>query len=552
MTVRNDEVSGPGARIKVFGIGGGGTNAVSTMIRAQIDGVDFISANTDIQSLQAALAPRKIQIGKDLTKGLGAGADPDIGRDAALEDRQEILECVTGADMVFVTAGMGGGTGTGGAAIVAQIARESGALTVGVVTKPFGFEGKRRRKHAEIGIERLKEHVDTLLVIPNNRLLEVSGPSLTMLEAFRLADTVLVNAVRGISDIINVPGTINVDFADVKTVMSNMGQALMGIGSASGDDRARVAAGEAISSPLLEDVDIEGATGLLINITAGETVSLSEINEACTIIEEAAHDEANIIFGAVIDPSLEDEIRITVIATGFPLSTDEEYVIARKGAEQGDTISRSVSYHELAKKQDAAPKNLNVYDQMLNEQKQPSEVQEKPASVNGGALGSQALQNPAAASSNASFEEDELTKWTLSQLEEEAVSNEDKLADVEKALKVTAPTTEPPLFEPAPESFPVERELDLSSSAAVESSLTQPGRVELNPEVGKKIDQPDGRYEDFFTQVHEEVVSDLDRRIDEALKLEPDEKKEENKKDSSRRVEVPSFLRSGGPSFDLS
>ena len=312
----------PAANIKVIGIGGGGGNAVNTMIRTNIEGVEFIAANTDVQALRFSLAEKKIQIGKELTKGLGAGADPDIGRDAMLEDRHAIAEAISGAHMVFVTAGMGGGTGTGGAAIAAQIAREQGALTVGVVTKPFAFEGKRRRKHAEEGIARLKESVDTLITIPNQRLLQVASPDLSMIDAFRMADNVLVNAVKGISDIINIPGTVNVDFADVKTVMSSMGMALMGIGEAEGQNRAQEAAKRAIQSPLLEDVDIEGATGILINITAGENVSLMEVNEACSIVQEAAHEDANIIFGAVIDEDIGQQLRVTVIATGFPLEDD--------------------------------------------------------------------------------------------------------------------------------------------------------------------------------------------------------------------------------------
>lgn len=318
-----------GAKIKVIGVGGGGGNAVNTMIKSGLDGVEFIVANTDSQALQASLAHHKVQLGKDLTKGLGAGADPDIGRDAALEDRHEIQELLSDADMVFITAGMGGGTGTGAAAVVAQIARELGALTVAVVTKPFTFEGKRRRKHADMGIARLREAVDTLITIPNQRLLQIATPDLTMLDAFKLADNVLVNAVRGISDIINTPGLINVDFADVKTVMSSMGHALMGIGYGTGSDRALNAAKQAISSPLLEDIDIEGATGILINITAGTSVSIMEVNTACMIIQEAAHEDANIIFGAVIDETLGDEIRITVIATGFPV--DENALLETQG-----------------------------------------------------------------------------------------------------------------------------------------------------------------------------------------------------------------------------
>jgi cell division protein FtsZ len=323
MTFDPQETPNPGAIIKVIGVGGGGTNAVSSMINENICGVEFIAANTDIQSLRTSLAPTKIQIGKELTKGLGAGSDPDIGRDAALEDRYEIQEALSGADMVFITAGMGGGTGTGSASVIAQIARELGALTVAVVTKPFSFEGKRRIRHAQMGIEKLEEQVDTLITIPNQKLLQVANPGLSMIEAFQVADQVLVNAVKGISNIINIPGTINVDFADVKTIMSSTGQALMGIGTSSAENRALEAAKQAISSPLLEDIEIEGATGILMSITAGENISLLEVNEACTIIQEAAHEDANIIFGTVIDPSLGDEIKITLIATGFPNENNE-------------------------------------------------------------------------------------------------------------------------------------------------------------------------------------------------------------------------------------
>ncbi len=323
MTFDPENLAPPGAKIKVIGVGGGGSNAVNTMIKSKLEGVDFMVCNTDVQALRFSLADTKIQVGKELTRGLGAGADPDIGRDAALEDRHEIHKYLEGADMVFITAGMGGGTGTGGASVVAQIARELGALTVAVVTKPFGFEGKRRRKHADGGIARLRECVDTLITIPNQRLLQVASPGLSMIDAFKMADDVLVNAVKGISDIINIPGTVNVDFADVKTVMSCMGHALMGIGAASGEGRAVEAAKKAICSPLLEDVDIEGATGILINITAGSDVTLMEVNEACSVVQEAAHEDANIIFGAVIDETLGDEIRVTVIATGFPVENVE-------------------------------------------------------------------------------------------------------------------------------------------------------------------------------------------------------------------------------------
>jgi cell division protein FtsZ len=306
-----------GARIKVIGVGGGGGNAINTMIAAKLNGVDFIVANTDVQAIDASRAGIKIQLGEQITKGLGAGANPEIGRRAALEDEQRIREYLAGSDMIFLTTGMGGGTGTGGAPIIAKVAREAGALTVGVVTKPFLFEGKKRMKQAEEGIQELKANVDTLIVIPNQRLLSIAAKSTTMLEAFQKADDVLLQAVRGISDLIITPGLINLDFADVRTVMSEMGLALMGAASASGENRAVEAAQKAISSPLLEDVSIHGARGLLISITGGPDMSLYEVNEAATMIQEEAHEDANIIFGAVIDEKMKDEIRVTVIATGF-------------------------------------------------------------------------------------------------------------------------------------------------------------------------------------------------------------------------------------------
>ena len=305
------------ARIKVIGIGGGGGNAVNTMIGSKLTGVDFMVANTDAQSLEASQAPMRIQLGGLVTKGLGAGANPEIGRRAALEDQEQIREYMEGSDMIFITAGMGGGTGTGGAPVLARIAREVGALTVGVVTKPFIFEGKKRQRQAEQGIEELKQSVDTLIVIPNQRLLSIAAKTTTMIEAFHKADDVLLQAVRGISDLIITPGLINLDFADVRTVMAEMGLALMGAASATGENRAIEAAQKAISSPLLEDISIQGARGVLINITGGPNLCLHEVNEAASMIQEEAHDDANIIFGAVIDETMGDEIRITVIATGF-------------------------------------------------------------------------------------------------------------------------------------------------------------------------------------------------------------------------------------------
>ena len=311
------------ANIKVIGVGGGGGNAINTMITEGVSSVEFIAANTDLQALETNLAPIKIQLGSALTKGLGAGADPDIGRNSALEDQTQIAEALTGADMVFVTAGMGGGTGTGAAPIIASVAREVGALTVGVVTKPFQFEGRRRRRQAEEGIKSLTTAVDTLITIPNQRLLAIAGDQTTILEAFKKADEVLLHAVQGISDLITVRGLVNVDFADVRTIMTGKGMALMGTGRASGPSRAMEAAEMAISSPLLEDVSIEGATGILINVTGGVDMTLSEINDAMSLIENASHEEANIIFGNVIEEDMRDELMVTVIATGFdrPAST---------------------------------------------------------------------------------------------------------------------------------------------------------------------------------------------------------------------------------------
>ncbi len=308
----------PGARIKVIGVGGGGGNAINTMVTSGLQGVEFIATNTDSQALATSLSPLRFQLGESLTKGLGAGAKPGIGKDAALESRDAIAELLAGADMVFVTAGMGGGTGTGGAPVIAEVAREMGALTVGVVTKPFLFEGKKRRLQAEQGLRDLKDVVDTLIVIPNQRLLAVVGDQTTMRDAFKRVDEVLLQAVKGISDLITVGGIINVDFADVRTIMSNKGLALMGVGSASGSTKAVEAAQRAISSPLLDEVSITGATGLLINVTGNSDLKLSEVQEAATLIQEEAHEEAEIIFGWVIDDAMGDEVRVTVIATGFP------------------------------------------------------------------------------------------------------------------------------------------------------------------------------------------------------------------------------------------
>lgn len=315
LTLDND--ASPGARIKVIGVGGGGSNAVNRMVAAGFTGVEFIVTNTDAQALATNAAKVRLQIGEKLTQGLGAGADPNIGRKAALEDTEQIIGALDGADMVFVTTGLGGGTGTGAAPVIANLASELGALTVAVVTKPFGFEGKRRAKQAERGLEELSASVDTVIVIPNERLLATIDPQTSLTEAFTVADDVLHQAIQGISDLVLVPGLINLDFADVRAIMSGMGMAIMGTGRGEGENRGIEAATRAISSPLLEDACIEGARGAIVNVTGGSDLALSEVNAAMTIITEAAHEDANIIFGAVVDPAMEGKVMITVIATGF-------------------------------------------------------------------------------------------------------------------------------------------------------------------------------------------------------------------------------------------
>jgi cell division protein FtsZ len=311
------------ARIKVVGVGGSGNNAINTMIHFGLDGVDFLSVNTDVQALNSNAAAERIHIGAGVTRGLGAGAEPERGRKAALEDAALLKERLQGADMVFVTAGMGGGTGTGAAPIIAQIARELGALTVGVVTKPFPFEGRQRMRRAEQGLLALSEHVDTLITIPNEKLIALADDELTFVDAFRKADEVLYQAVRGISDLITLDGLVNVDFADVTTVMAGMGRALMGTGCARGEGRARIAAEQAITSPLLDNISVQGATGVLINVVGGSDMKMREIQEAASLIQEQAHEDANIIFGASIDENMGDVLKVTVIATGFERNAEE-------------------------------------------------------------------------------------------------------------------------------------------------------------------------------------------------------------------------------------
>ena len=317
-----DEGIPPGANIKVIGVGGGGSNAVNRMITAQLQGVEFIAANTDGQALRKSRAPLKLQLGHKITKGLGAGANPEIGRQAALEDSEKIIAALDGADMVFITTGLGGGTGTGATPVIASLASELGALVVGVVTKPFTFEGRRRREQAEKGLDELRQSVDTVITIPNEKLLHTVERNTTLTEAFLSADDILLQAVQGISDLITVPGEINLDFADVKTIMSGRGMALMGTGISDGEHRAVEAAQKAISSPLLEDCSIDGAQGVLINITGGRDMTLHEVSEAATIVQKAAAEGAEIIFGTVIDDQMDTTVKITVIATGFNHDSD--------------------------------------------------------------------------------------------------------------------------------------------------------------------------------------------------------------------------------------
>ena len=331
------------ARIKVVGVGGSGGNALNTMIQRGLEGVEFIAANTDAQALDRSLAQVKIQLGPELTRGLGAGGNPDVGRKAALEDVERLSEALEGADMVFITAGMGGGTGTGAAPIISQVAHDQGALTVGVVTKPFLFEGRKRSKNAERGVQELIDVIDSIITIPNQRLMSLGDDDITMLDAFARADDVLLQAVQGISDLIINAGMINVDFADVKTIMSNNGRALMGTGIAKGDRRALEAAEMAVNSPLLDEVSVQGATGILINFTAGPDIKLREINEAAGLVQQAAHEDAEIIFGVVTDPNLTDTVKVTVIATGFEKSGHAPMPIGLRHAHSSNQSSNGSS-----------------------------------------------------------------------------------------------------------------------------------------------------------------------------------------------------------------
>ena len=366
-----DETNGFTAKLKVVGVGGGGCNALNNMVDANVQGVEFIAINTDVKSLSTCRAPVKIQIGQQLTRGLGAGANPEIGRQAAMEDVDKIRDHLQGADMVFITCGLGGGTGTGASAVIAEISKELGALTVAIATKPFAFEARGRMKQAEFGVQQLKTRVDSLITIPNQRLLSIGGKHMTIMEAFLKADEVLLNAVRSISDLIVGSGHVVVDFADVKTIMSERGMAIMGVGMASGDNRAKEAAQKAISSPLLEDISIHGARGVLINVTGNSDMKLHEVHEASTLIQEQAHEDAKVIWGLVFDDSMEENIRITVIATGFEetveLGQDERVEPIRRGSrlfdeEQMPSFMKkkvAVDYKEIKAKSD----NIDIDDE---------------------------------------------------------------------------------------------------------------------------------------------------------------------------------------------
>jgi len=359
------------AVIKVVGVGGGGGNAVQHMVNTEVEGVEFICANTDAQALNAMAARTVLQIGHDLTKGLGAGANPEIGRQAALEDRERLAEMLTGADMVFITAGMGGGTGTGAAPVVASVARELGILTVAVVTRPFPFEGRKRLKIAEEGINELKDSVDSLIIIPNEKLLPVLGKNCSLMNAFNAANDVLKGAVQGVADLIIRPGMINVDFADVRTVMSAMGMAMMGTGSGSGENRAVEATEAAIKSPLLEDVDLKGAAGILVNITAGLDLSLGEFSEVGQIVEEYASDEATIVVGTVIDPELAEELTVTVVATGLGRAVDNEVKIANGGTTAATASTAAATQRTATTPQQSDFNQLELPTVLRNRQSVP-------------------------------------------------------------------------------------------------------------------------------------------------------------------------------------
>ncbi len=529
-----------GASIKVIGVGGGGNNAINTMISTGIEGVEFIALNTDVQALRNSLATKKIQIGKELTKGLGAGADPDVGRDAALEDRHEIQEAIADADMIFVTAGMGGGTGTGGAPVVAQIAREMGILTVAVVTKPFNFEGRRRRKHADLGIHRLQESVDTLISIPNQRLLDIASDNTSMLDAFKLADDVLVNAVKGISDIINVPGTVNVDFADVRTVMSCRGMALMGIGGAEGEGRAKIAANQAIRSPLLEDLDIEGATGILINITSGSSLSLMEVNDACSIVQDAAHEDANIIFGAVIDENMEDRIRITVIATGFSDELTDHYnIVYDKPSKSKPSLRSQPGFSDFSSNfKSSSPRRsehsesrlvqpITQNNQILSHPQHQAPVQQsQPAPSHGQERQQQDLGSRGPSHQNASSAENQTSPSQASILTPNALREHGSQNHLPVRQNQSSALSE----------LPAAAELAMLT---MDGSLQNEDKSKINGASSET-----NNVENTYFQESQTQSQNLDQKIDDAIAI-AERLSSNSNADALDDIEIPSFLRHG-------
>ena len=494
-----------GASIKVIGVGGGGSNAVQTMIENGLEGVEFTVANTDTQALSANQAEGKIRLGSDLTKGLGAGANPEIGKKAAEESYNAIVESLEGADMVFVTAGMGGGTGTGGAPVVAKIAKELGALTIGVVTKPFLFEGKKRRRQAQEGLEELKKNVDTLIVIPNQKLLSISNEKTPLLDTFKRADEVLYQAVKGISDLINIRGLINLDFADIRTVMSSQGMAIMGSGVGQGENRAVEAASGAISSPLLENVSIDGAMGIIINVTGGSNLTLWEVNEASTLITEAAHEDAEIIFGAVIDDNMGEDVRVTVIATGFG---DEQRIELPPVREKAPVIEAPKSPAQQAVVQTpvievtpapVAPKPIEAPQAPV----QQAVVQTPVIEVTPAPVASKPIEAPQAPAQQT------VVQTPVSVAPAQVVSEEIKL-EAPQTLAPTVERTEGSMVnteeEVAMEPDPEQPELPLEHRG-YETTFSAEGEIELENSEPKQTMETQGEVEESILPLNQKTVS---------------------------------------------
>ena len=521
-----------GANIKVVGVGGGGSNAITTMIEGGMSGVEFIVANTDIQALNSSKAGQKIQLGADLTKGLGAGANPDVGRRSAIESYNQIVEQLKGSDMVFVTAGMGGGTGTGGAPIVAKIARELGALTIGVVTKPFLFEGKKRNKHAEGGLAELKENVDALIVIPNQKLLSISSDKTPLIETFKKADEVLLQAVKGISDLINIRGLINLDFADIRTVMANKGLALMGTGSAKGENRAVQAATQAISSPLLENVKIDGATGIIINVTGGSDLSLYEVNEASTLITEAASEDAEVIFGAVIDPTIDDEVRVTVIATGFAREDKFEGMAAFNSMQNFLNTSPTITFDVPQ----MAPTQLNP--QGFSMPQQPIQYQQQPMP--------QYQQHPQQ-QQHVQFQQP-IYPQTSHPMHQQMAQPLPPINNVQESIKTFTHEAVMAHVETTP--APVAAAVPPTISPAIESQLT----TEISPVASTSASARDlllAKAKAFReTQVGQGLINDKTAHPEQLSMMDEEKQVEEARKMARDILEVPAFIRKK-QGFDL-